>query len=49
MTDIITELENRGYIEQLTHEEEIKDLFKKESVSSLPCWLWKNWNDNCLL
>ena len=33
MTDIIQELEERGYIEQLTHEEEIKELFKKESVS----------------
>ena len=33
MTDIIKELEERGYIEQLTHEEEIKELFKKESVS----------------
>ena len=33
MTDIIKELEERGYIEQLTHEEEIRELFKKESVS----------------
>lgn len=33
MTDIIKELEERGYIEQLTHEEEIKELLKKESVS----------------
>jgi len=33
MTDIITELEKRGYIEQLTHEEEMKKLFQKESVS----------------
>ncbi len=33
MTDIITELENRGYIEQLTHEEEMKKLFQNESVS----------------
>ena len=33
MTDIITELEKRGYIEQLTHEEEMKELFQKESVS----------------
>lgn len=33
MTDIIKELEERGYIEQLTHEEEIRKLFQKESVS----------------
>jgi len=33
MTDIITELEKRGYIEQLTHEKEMKELFQKESVS----------------
>ncbi len=33
MTDIIKELEDRGYIEQLTHEAEIRELFKKESVS----------------
>lgn len=33
MTDIIKELEDRGYIEQLTHDEEIRELFKKESVS----------------
>lgn len=33
MTDIIKELEDRGYIEQLTHEEEIREIFKKESVS----------------
>lgn len=32
MTDIITELENRGYIEQLTHEKEMRELFQKESV-----------------
>jgi len=32
MTDIIKELEDRGYIEQLTHEEEIRELFKKEKV-----------------
>ena len=32
MTDIITELQNRGYIEQLTHEKEMKELFQKESV-----------------
>ena len=33
MTDIIKELENRGYIEQLTHEEEMRKLFQNESVS----------------
>ena len=33
MTDIIQELENRGYIEQLTHEDEMRKLFQKESVS----------------
>ena len=33
MTDIIKELEERGYIEQLTHEEDIRKLFQKESVS----------------
>ena len=33
MTDIIKELEERGYIEQLTHEKEIRELFQKESVS----------------
>ena len=33
MTDIIQELENRGYIEQLTHEKEMRELFQKESVS----------------
>ena len=33
MADIIKELEDRGYIEQLTHEAEIRELFKKESVS----------------
>ena len=32
MTDIINELENRGYIEQLTHEKEMRELFQKESV-----------------
>ena len=32
MTDIIKELEERGYIEQLTHEKEMKELFQKESV-----------------
>ena len=33
MIDIIKQLEERGYIEQLTHEKEIKELFQKESVS----------------
>lgn len=33
MTDIIKELEDRGYIEQLTHEAEMRELFQKESVS----------------
>ena len=32
MTDIINELQKRGYIEQLTHEKEMKELFQKESV-----------------
>ena len=32
MIDILKELENRGYIEQLTHEEEMRELLKKESV-----------------
>ena len=32
MTDIIKELENRGYIEQMTHENELRELFSKESV-----------------
>ena len=32
MTDIIKELEDRGYIEQLTHEDKIRKLFQKESV-----------------
>ena len=33
MTDIIKELQERGYIEQLTHEKEMRELFQKESVS----------------
>ena len=33
MTDIIKELDERGYIEQLTHEKEMRELFQKESVS----------------
>lgn len=33
MTDIIKELEDRGYIEGLTHEDEMRKLFQKESVS----------------
>lgn len=32
MADILKELEDRGYIEQLTHESEIRELLKKESV-----------------
>ncbi len=32
MADILTELQNRGYIEQLTNEEELRELLKKESV-----------------
>ncbi len=32
MQDIIKELEDRGYIEQLTHEKEMRELFQKESV-----------------
>ena len=32
MQDIIKELQDRGYIEQLTHEKEMRDLFQKESV-----------------
>ena len=27
MTDIIKELEDRGYIEQLTHEKEMRELY----------------------
>lgn len=33
MSDIIEELEQRGYIEQLTHKEELKEEFKKGQVS----------------
>ena len=33
MTDIMKILEERGFIEQLTHEAEMKELFKKEKVS----------------
>ena len=32
MQDIIKELQDRGYIEQLTHEEEMRELLKKESI-----------------
>ena len=32
MTDILKELEDRGYVEQLTHEEEMREILKKESV-----------------
>ena len=33
MLDIMKTLEERGFIEQLTHENEIKDLLKKEKIS----------------
>ena len=33
MQDVFNILEERGYIEQLTHEKEMKELLKKESVS----------------
>ena len=33
MSDIMKTLEERGFIEQLTHEEEIKELLKKEKIS----------------
>ena len=36
MADIIKELQDRGYIEQLTHEKEMRELFQKESVGSIP-------------
>lgn len=32
MTNVFDVLDKRGYVEQLTHPEEIKDLFEKESV-----------------
>lgn len=32
MTDILKELEDRGYVEQITHEKELRELLKKESV-----------------
>lgn len=32
MEDIIKKLQERGYIEQLTHEKEMRELFQKESV-----------------
>ena len=32
MADILKELEDRGYVEQLTHENELRNLLKKESV-----------------
>ena len=32
MSDILKELQDRGYIEQLTHEKEMRELLKKESV-----------------
>ena len=33
MTDILKELEDRGYVEQLTHEDEMRELLKRQSVS----------------
>lgn len=33
MTDILKELEDRGYVEQLTHAEEMRELLKTKSVS----------------
>ena len=30
MADILKELEDRGYVEQLTHENELRNLLKKE-------------------
>ena len=33
MQNIFDLLEQRGYIEQLTHEKEMRELFEKESVS----------------
>ena len=33
MTDIMKILEDRGFIEQLTHETEMKELFQKEKIS----------------
>ncbi len=33
MPNVFDELEQRGYIEQLTHEKEMRELFEKESVS----------------
>lgn len=32
MSDVLRELEDRGYIEQITHEDELRELLKKESV-----------------
>lgn len=33
MVDVIKELEERGYIEQMTHEKELREILQKESVS----------------
>ena len=44
MTDIIKELEERGYIEQLTHEKEMRELFQKEQeyiVKVIMTWIKK--------
>ena len=32
MTDVFKILEERGFVEQITHEKEVKELFAKESV-----------------
>ncbi len=32
MTNVLDILEERGYIEQMTHEQEMKELFAKECV-----------------
>ena len=32
MTNVFDVLEERGFIEQITHEKEVKELFQKESV-----------------
>ena len=32
MADVLKELQDRGYIEQLTHENEIREILEKESV-----------------
>lgn len=32
MADVLKELQDRGYVEQLTHENEIREILEKESV-----------------